>query len=276
MKRFIRITFVLTLTFFSFYYTDKIIYLSKLKDPIMIKINNYKSSNNINYVNGIVTKNTMLVGSSGKKINSNKSYEKMKSVNSFNEKLLEYENIKPVIRKDNNLDKLIRGKITSDKNISFVFELNDLSKLEQIMYILDKNNINATFFIDGYIIEKNINVIKEYNNLSLGYFSYNNNFDSISFKYMKGMFKSNDLTISNYCLYKNDLFLNTCKNSKINTISPITISSNLYNYIKYKKENGLIYKININDYTIKELNSTIIYLKGKGYNLITLEDLLKE
>lgn len=278
MKRLIRIFFILAFTFFSFYYTDKMIYLSKMKDPLMIEILNYKNSHNVSYENGILTKNTMLVGSSSKDINVSKSYEKMKKFNSFNENLLEYESIPPVIDKKSNLDKLIKGKKTNKKDISLIFSTSNLDKLEQIVYILDKNEVKASFFIDGKLLEDNILNLNSLSNrnYSFGYYGYNNNYDTVSFKYVKNMLKANKINISNYCLYKNDSFLNTCASSKVNTISPIFISNNLYDYMKNEKKSGLIYQVFDNSYNIKELNSTLLYLKDKGYNLVLLEDLLKE
>ena len=278
MKKILRITIILSLTFFSFYYTDKIIYLSKMKDPLMSKIIKYKNKNDINYENGILTKNTMLVGSSSKEININKSYEKMKKTNLFNESLLEYKKTVPTISKDNNIDKLIKGKITKEKNISFVFEIENINELAELSYILNKNKVEATIYIDGKIIENNILTIDNYlsNNISIGYYGFNNKYDSISFKYYKGMLNSIKVKTSNYCLYKNKKFFSTCIKNKTNTIRPIIIKKDLYNYIKLKKENGYIYKIDSNKYNIKQLNSTIIYLKGKDYNIISIDKLLKE
>ena len=278
MKKVIRITLILILTIFSFYYTDKIIYLSKMKDPLMIKINKYQEKNKNNYINGTLTKDTMLVGSSGKKIDIDKSYEKMKKINGFSEKLLEYQSISPVINKKDNLDKLIKGKKTSDRNISLIFKTNDMDKINQIIYILNKNKIVATFFIDGKTVENNLLEITNYfkNNLYLGFYGYGNRDDTLSIKYTKGLITNNNLLLSNYCLYKDKIFLDSCISNKINTIIGTKIDKNLYNYMKYKKENGLIYEIEVNSYNIKELNSTIIYLKQKGYNLLSLDDLLKE
>ena len=244
----------------------------------MIKINEYNSKKGNDYTNAILTEHTMLVGTHGKRIDVNKSYEKMKKVNGFNERLLEYEDIKPVINKSNNLDKLIIGKKTSNKVITFVFKIDNLDQLEQVVYILNKNDSSATFFIDGKVIENNILELTNYfkNNIDFGYYTYNNKYDSLSLKYVKGLLENNNFKKSNYCLYKNSTFLKTCINNRVNTIGPVKINSKLYNYIKYKKENGLIYQIDPNDYNIKELNSTIIYLNQKGYTLLSLKELLKE
>ena len=46
--------------------------------------------------------------------------------------------------------------------------------------------------------------------------------------------------------------------------------------LKESNKDGLIYQIDLTSSNIKELNSAIIYLKQKGYEIISLDDLLKE
>ena len=255
MKRLFRIVLISLFSLFSFYYTDKIIDFSKKSDPLMIKIEKAKSVYETSPVNGIITSDTMIVGVSGKKID-----------NQYNEELLEYINIKPSITMKDNYDKLIIGSNTLNREISFVFRFDNILDIEQISYILDLNNTKATFFIEEDVFKNDIFHIKNIinNNIFLGI--YGNNI-----KYVKSFNK-----YSNYCLYKDKKFFNDCISFKINTIKPVLINSNLYNYIKYNKKNGYIYEIKITKENIKELNSTLIYLKQKGYKIISLEELLKE
>lgn len=278
MKKVLNFILICLITCFSFYYTDKVIDFSKSKDPIMIEINKVKNEKEISVVNGILSKNEIYVGSSGYKINENESYEKMKKLDQFNESLIEYISVKPEIRKDKYYDKLIKGKNTAKKEISFIFRTNDISKMKQIIYILENNSIGATFFIDGKVLEKNISEIKQLfsKNSSIGYYSYDSNYDEINVRYYEGLINKNINNISKYCLYINDEFLKTCINHKINTISPTVIEKNLYKYIKNNKKEGLIYQIIVNELNIKELNSTIIYLKQKGYYILNIDELLKE
>ena len=266
MKKIFKIVLISLFSLFSFYYTDKIIDFSKKNDPLMIKIEKAKNVYETSPVNGIVTSNTMMVGVSGKKIDIDKSYEKMKKINQYNEELLEYINIKPSITMKDNYDKLIIGSNTLNREISFIFRFDNVSDIAQISYILDLNNTKATFFIEEDVFKNNIFHIKNLinNNISLGI--YGNNI-----RYVKSFNK-----YSNYCLYKDKEFFDDCISFRINTIKPILINSNLYNYIKYNKKNGFIYEIKITKENIKELNSTLIYLKQKGYKIISLEELLKE
>ena len=158
MKKIIKIIFICFLTCFSFYYTDKIIEFTKNKDPIMIKIKEYQSLEEVPVINASLTKDTMLVGESGLIIDIDKSYEKMKKLEEFNSNLLEYTKIKPSISKKDNLDKLIEGKNTNSKTLSLVFKVDDLNILKEINYILETNEVSGTFFLDGKLIE-NIEVL---------------------------------------------------------------------------------------------------------------------
>lgn len=277
MKKTFKVIIISLFTLFSFYYTEKIIDLSKEKDPIMMKIKEAKSNDETEPTNAILTENTIEVGKSGKQIDIETSYEKMKKIKEYNEQLLEYINIKPSITKDQNYEKLITGSNTNNNEIAIVFQTDNINYINQIEYIINKNNVKATFFIDGKTIENNISDMKSLfrNNLSIGLYSYNNIFNNTSVKYVKSL-SVNSMNYSNYCLYKNNEFLNACKYFKINTIKPKIITKKLYNYLKNNKEKGKIYQIETTKENIKELNSTLIYLKQKGYKIISLNDLLKE
>lgn len=269
MKRILKIIIILLITIFSFYYTNLIIDLAKSKDPIMKDIKKYKKERAT--INGIISNTTMLVGTSGEKIDIDKSYQKMKIAKEFNKNLLEYTNIKPEITKKNNIKKQIIGKNTTKKEISFIFEISNLEDLRQISYICSKNNIKTTFFIDTDILKNNIEEIKQIigdNTIGIK--------EEKVLPYEKKEIKNNFGNYSNYCLYKDETFLIICSLNKVNTIKPKLIEKNLYNYIKENKKNGYIYEIKTNKTNLKQLNSTILYLKQKGYKIPSINKLLQE
>ena len=273
MKKIIKIIIISLFTIFSFYYTDKVIEFSKRQDPIMEKIKSFDKD--ISPVNAILSEKTMLVGQSGTKVDVNNSYEQMKKINDYNEKLLEFTSIKPSITMKDNLDKLIIGTNTKDKKISIVFNLEILNNLKEIVDIIKSQNVEVTLFLDGKLIEGNNlkSIISD--NIRLGLYGYNNKYNEMSIRYMQNIIKTN-YSYSNYCLYKNESFLRSCINQKINTVKPIEINNNLFTNLTKNKENGLIYLIKPTDNNIKELNSTLIYLKQKGYDILSLDDLLSE
>lgn len=243
----------------------------------MTRIKEEKETREIKPVNGILSNDTMEVGKSGVTIDEDVSYEKMKKLDEYNENLLEYIFTKPLITKKNNLEKQITGKVTNEKEISIVFEVENLDNLEEINYILKSNNTKVTFFIDGKTIENNLLYLKQnlLKNTSLGLLGYANNYNETSLRYTKGLIEKH-FSLTEYCLYKNEEFLESCKTFKINTIKPQKIEKYLYSHLKQNIENGKIYQISINNSNIKQLNTTFKYLKQKGYTIKTLEDLLKE
>lgn len=265
------------LTLFSFYYADRIIDLSKREDPIMEKIISRQEENSIGPVNSIIEGGFITVGISGREVDIEKSYEKMKKLKKYSDNLLEYINVKPSISIEGNLDKRIKGSVRDDRVLAIVFKTNDIDMLKQIDYILDKNEMDATIFMNAKVIEDNLVLIKNSisNHIYFGVYDYNNTFNNISTKYVKKLLFSN-LNYSNYCLYKDELFIKSCKYYKISTIDPVFIRSNVYNYFKTNKENGLIYEIGVTKNNIKELNSTLLYLNQKGYSVTNLDMLLKQ
>ena len=83
----------------------------------------------------------------------------------------------------------------------------------------------------------------------------------------------------NFCLLKkeNNEILKICKQNKNYTIlKENTIKNNIYINTKsiIKDNNILIYEIN--EQLIKELPSIITYIKSKGYEIVSLYDLIKE
>ena len=77
MKTFFKLTGLLVLFFFSFFYTEKVINVITEQDEIMIKIKENEEKNNIPSTNAIIDKNTITPGLSGKEINIDKSYKEM-------------------------------------------------------------------------------------------------------------------------------------------------------------------------------------------------------
>ena len=275
MKRIVKIISLTIFTIFSFYYTEKVIDLSKKEDSIMQQILDQKSVKEIKPVNGIIGPDTITVGTSGKTIDVEASYESMKKIKKFNENLLEYMNVKPIISKNDNYDKLIIGSSTNNREISIIFVIEDIEVLKQIIYITKKDDIPVTVFMDFKLIKDgNIKDLLT-DNVSIGIYGYDNSFDNVSTKYVKG-YLSKNFNYSNYCLYKDKNFLKACAYYKINTIKPIIIEKNIYSYLKDSKEKGAIYQIKITRRNISELNTSFIYLKQKGYKIIKIDDLLKE
>ena len=71
--------------------------------------------------------------------------------------------------------------------------------------------------------------------------------------------------------------LKLCRKLKLHTIKPsLVVHNNLYREVKNNIDNSIIISIDINSYNLKELSSTIDYIKGKAYKIQLLSDLLRE
>lgn len=277
-KKLIRVTFILLLSVFSFYYTNKSIELIREKDPIMKTIKSTDEKYNIEAVNAEIKDNTIIPGLSGKEIDYEKTYTNMKQYGTYNEILTTLKDIEPTISVDDYYDKYITGGNPIKRSISLVFKVEKNSPKE-IINILKNNNVSATFFIDGIYLENNTEEVVSMNNHELELLNYNGDYDEIFFSSSKDYLESLTNKKLKYCYseYEKEEVINLCKKLKLHTIIPtININNSLFKEIKEKLTNSAIISIPISENTKKELDTTIKYIKSRGYSLKTLEDLLSE
>ena len=270
MKKIVIILFLFTVS--SFYITNMFIENLKNNDPLSQDIKEKSSKYNISSIDAHINKNTIKSGKYGKKINYNKTYNKMKKYGTYNESLITVENVKPTISIEDNYDKYLIGS-ANKKDISLVFIGNNL---EEVFSILKKEEVAGTFFIDGIDINKNINLLRNTNN-EIEILNYNNSYDKNLFKTSISYLESITKNKVNFCYTEDDniKLLKLCSRLKLHTIKPsIVINNNLYSEVKNNLDN--IIAIKINKYTLKELSPTIKYIKSKGYSIKTINKLLKE
>lgn len=280
-KKYLTMIGICLLTIFSFYYTDKIVDFAKSKDPIMIEIINNQDNFNKSAVNAVIDKNYIIPGIEGITIDVNKSYVQMKKLGKYNENLYVYDTIKPTISIKDNYDKFVINGNTSKKAISLIFKFDKKEMIENINKILINNNINATFFIDGKIEEKDIEVLKELdlNNNHFGNLGYEKKYNAKTIKYTNALLDRIDDDNHNYCYVESDDIevLKICSEMGMYTIKPMIVSNVFpFTYVKQNLENGKIFLLDTNSYTIKQLELIIKYVKQKGYDFVTLEEILDE
>ena len=281
MKKYISYLGVLILACFSFYYTDKATNIVKRNDPIMKSI----MKNSDNYitepVNAIINNDEVIPGINGTKVDIDKSYNKMKKNNTYDEMMFVYKTIKPDISFINEYDKYIVSGNTLNNNISLVFKVNDYSYLEKLDNILTDKNIDATLFIDGLILEnytdKIINIID--NGIELENLGYDGSYNKEKFIWTNNLIASITRKDPMFCYtdYKVSEIINLCSKYNMYTIKP-TISISNYPFLTVKRNitNGAIISFNLNSEVLKELPSIITYIKQKGYNIVTLSNLINE
>lgn len=266
---------IILLLLFSFFYTNKSISIIRNQDPLMKEIINNKSKFEIKSVSAIIKDNTIIPGKNGKEVDLEKTYTKMKQYGTYNESLTVFKETKPTISIEDNYDKLITSGNKDYKNISFIFKVEEDTNLNKLLSILNYHNIQVTFFIDGLYIENN-----DLNNLSnhqIELLSYNNTIDEITFTSALSYLSYKTKKSPKYCLEDNNNIINLCKDINLHTVKPThIIEKDPYKEMKKNLKNSSIILIPINNYIYDNLSTSILYIKSKGYNFLTLSDLLSE
>ncbi len=269
MRKIVNLLLSVFLILFSFFYTNCLINIMREKDPIMREIKKIESSDKT--VEAVLVNNDIIPGINGKEVDVEKSYSVMKKIGKFDKNLIIYKQTTPNYIIDKIYDKNIISGNKIKSNVSLIFEVNDTAYIEELLSILNKKDIRATFFISKEIFNNSIDTVKLIK-------SFENDIELLSDKYtVYEVNKYNSLIkmISNdslsLCLNKEKLesILKNCENSKLHSIVPNIISFNyLYSSVKSKLSNGSIILIEINRKTLKELSSTINYIQQKGKEII--------
>lgn len=280
-KPYLTVIGICLLTVFSFYYTNKLIEFSKSKDPIMIEIMKNKDDYNKLSIDALINNNYIIPGSEGLEVDVDKSYTKMKKLGKYNDNLYVYDVVKPTISIKDNYNKFVINGNTTKKEVSLIFKVNDLKNIENINKILFNNNVSATFFIDGNIKDDDINILKilDESNNYFGNLGYNKKYSIKTIKYTNALLDRIDEDNHNYCYVEKDDInvLKTCSEVKMYTIKPMVVSNIFpFTYIKQNLENGKIFSLDTNNYTLKQLDLIIKYVRQKGYDFVTLEEILNE
>lgn len=279
MKNIVKMIGLFALIGFSFFYTDKVIEVIRQEDEIMIQLNNIEETYKTLPINANILGNTIIPGLSGKSINIEESYKKMKTTGIFNKNLIIYDNIAPDISIKNNKDKFIIKGNNSKQMISIIFILENDLYFDKINEIFNLKQEVANYFVDYSYLINNSTKIKETKNHE--FYSYGNN----------GQYTLDNLLFSNnllsriknleaiYCLTENmdEKILNLCSSNNLYTIVPTIIGDkNPYTDLKDNLSSGAIILLKTNQEILTELPTIINYIKGKGLNITGLSDLLSE
>ena len=281
LKKYISYLGVLVLACFSFYYTDRAVDIVKRNDPIMKDIVANSEKFYIDPVSAIINHDEIIIGMNGKKVNIDKSYQNMKKINSYNESMLVFDEVIPNVSIDSNYDKYIVNGNINFSRVALVFKIDDISYVDVINNILLNKNAVATFFVDGSVVENNMDKILELvsNGNEIENLGYDGAYTLNKFGWTNNMISSLTNKDTKFCYtdYKNSNILDLCSSYKMHTIKPtISISNYPFSTVKKGLGNGSIISFNLNDTTVKELATIISYIKQKGYDLVTLEQLINE
>ena len=280
-KKVIQVISVTLLMLFSFFYTNKSIELIRENDPIMKQIKETNMKYKVDPVNATIIGNKIIPGKSGKEIDYQKTYAKMKKYGTYNETLTVLKEIEPAISADDYYDKYIVQGNTERKNVSLVFKTDTTSNLLSILNILNQKNIPATFFVDGLLLENNTSLFETMtqNNHELEILSYDNKYDEIYFDSALNYLSSITKREGKYCYaeYDQKEVIELCSKLKLHTIIPTVKTTTMpYKEIKDKLYNSAIISLPLSTITEEQLPAIIDYIKQKGYTFLSLEELLSE
>lgn len=254
--KYFRLIGIMSLLVFSFYLTDIVTELAINTNPLMESIKKHSNDYYTKSVSAIINDNTIIPGINGKKVNEMESFLNMKDFGTFNNNYLIYDEIKPEVSIEDNIEKII---ISGNKNLRQISLLIKDNKV--ILDYLKQNNLKYSKLINvdsSLDINENINIENEKDkfddlNIILNKKKLNKKICIINFSNIYGCKKNS------YYLVKPNIYL---KNSNI---------VSMINYI----ENGNI--IFIDDYLTLE-NFKLFQNKviNRDINFVYLSEIIEE
>lgn len=281
MKKFFQIVGIITLMVGSFVYTEKVGTTAKLNDTLLTEIKSKKDGYKENAIEPIIKEDTIIPGINGKEVDTQKSYEAMSKIGYFDDKLLVYKPLEVENTLDKNKDKYVINGNNTKLDITLLFKVSNNDDITYIIKLLDQKNIKATFFIESKYLEKHHNQIIKLvqNGHTVGNLSNNEDYEDSDFVWMKTILTNIGNQIYNYCYTEkpNKKILKICDIQNSITIMPqIIIKNKPYLNLKKTILPGAIISLEVNNELNSEIETIINYIKAKGYNIKSLEELLKE
>lgn len=279
MKKIFQIIGLISLTCFSFFITEKTALVVNNMDEIMVQIKDKKDQYKSDPVDAIIDNNTIIPGINGREVNVNKSYKNMRSNGYFNENLFVYDYTKPKISILDNMDKYIVKGNPSKRMVSLIFILTGEDSVDDILKIINNYSINVTFFVDYTWFNNNINKIKDMINEGHIIAPYMDDYNDSNFELMDMILRKINKQNIDFCynVNSNQSNLDICKLKGSYTIKPTVISDKTPLVdIKKRLESGSLLVLSNNSQMKKELSTIIIYIKSKGYKLVSLEENILE
>lgn len=280
MKKIFQIVGITTLMLGSFIFTYKVQTTSKMTDELLNEIKSKKDGYKENPIEPYIKDKTIVPGINGREVDVLKSYKKMSEVGYFDDSLFEYKTIYVDKKLDKNKDKYITGLNGRNMNISLLFKIDDKDDITNLVKRLDSDNLKVSFFITSKYLEKHHNQIIKLiqNGYTIGNLSNNENYEDSDFVWMKTIITNIGNQKYNYCFTdkENNSIIKMCKLQDSYTIMSDIIRSNPLLNIKKSLSPGKIIVLEYNRELKIEIDTVIDYIKSKGYNLISLEEGLKE
>lgn len=280
VKKFFQIVGIISLACFSFVFTEKTALTLRENDSLMKVIKEKSSNYLIESENAAINDDTIIPGLKGRSVNDSKSYNNMKRLGEFNEKLLIFDLILPEISINNTYNKYIIGGNPRKNMVSLIFKVNSSTDINTVLNEVERT-IPLNFFIDGAWLEKNESALKQLTDLNynIGNLSYNGNYADSGYVWINTIINKYSRQDNQYCYLeeKNKEYLNICSLQKSYTIIPTIVpKTNPLIEIKNALKAGSIISLEINAQTVKELPLIINYINSKGYKIVSLDEHISE
>lgn len=240
---------------FSFYYTDKIANLVLEKNSLYQEIDRIKNDYGEKSVSAIIEDNYIIPGLNGKEVAVKDSYYNMKSLETFNELYLVFEEKTPDVSLENNKDKIIRKGNKKKNSIAFIIENS-----ETLKKFFNENNLKANILvtIEDYAQKENFEAI---------------NNDIKNYEKVESLLNNASLN-KNLCIVNNNI-KNICLEKEKYLIEPTILNNTTFLNIKNNLTSGDIIFIK-NGTNLENLQMLIKDIKFKDLDIIYLSELISE
>ncbi len=279
LKNISKLASLFLLLLLSFIYTDKVFSEARENDPIMKEVMNYKKENDIEPIEPRLHDDEIVLGLSGLVVDAKETYKNMKKDKRFDKDKIVYNSKLPEKTITKNFDYYITKGNDKKEAVSIIFKVYDNTSIDELLKLVSKNNVKVNFFVDGSWLDKNVETAFSMVNLDCEI--YNLGYDK---KYTKNMInvtnnliESITLKDSNFCLNENkdDEAKKLCSNKKMHTITPNISNPNITD-LKKNLNKGEMILFDASDYDYSKFSLMINTITSRGYEIISLSDLLKE
>lgn len=246
--RYFKFILLIIICIFIYIYTDRLIKYSVNNNYILDEIDKYARVNNRYCIEGSISEEGIILGYNGILVDKEKSFSNMKG-GLFNEDKLVFMRDECILNSRDNLDKYIISGNIHEKNISIVIDVVNHNYYEDMIKIFDEFNIKYNLMVNDYYEGSQTNLVYKGNNVDY--------FDSV------------------ICVYYDEDNLKECERKGFNTLKIVNyIDIDLFSNIKKFLNKGNIIFIKESYNNLNELRITLNYIKSRGFNVISVNELL--
>ena len=265
---------------FSFYYTAMAAKFLRGNDELMLEIKSVASTYETGAIDASFNVDEMIPGLAGQKVDYDKSYSKMKNYGILNESDLVFTSVEPNSSIENVYEKYVVKGNDAKNAVALVFLVTDETYLEEINNILLTNDVPATFFLESNYIKNNKDFVKDLSVTNeIEPLGSSATYDKETILYDVSLIETITDLPAKYCFtkYANSDTLKVCSNYQLQTVRPTILTGNYpLTKIKNNLTNGAIISFDMTSIVRKELSVSINYIRQKGYDFLTLSELLSE